>query len=543
MSASPLPSDSPDRSADQERAHDIAQLQQFGYTQELSRELNAFSNFAISFSIICILAGCITSFHLGFCSVGGASVGLGWPMVALFALAVAATMGQVASAFPTAGGLYHWAAILGGRGWGWTTAWLNLAGLVTVLAAINVGTYRFALGTLGPALGFDPAWLSPAQDYWGQVLGLLVITGTQALINHLGIRLTARLTDFSGYWILLIAALLVIAFLCGIRTFEPGRLFRFTNFSGDAGGGVWPATNDLFKLFALGLLLPAYTITGFDASAHTAEETVGADRNVPRGIVRSVLVSGLAGWILLMAAVLAMPDLAQAAAKGEQAFAWTLFQAVPYPVAMALTVSVVLAQYLCGLATVTSASRMTFAFARDGGIPGTRWLRLVSPTRRTPHVAIWACAIASVLFTLWSPVYSTITAVCTSLLYLSYVVPTILGVIAYRRTWTEMGPWSLGPWYPPLGVLCIVWCLALLVIGVQPPNERALGVLGGLCLLLGTIWFGWSRSRFPGPPQALLDHARTRIVARPKRQRRPIRLRKPRLPRRLPRIKRRRTHR
>src|SRR5450755_2959327 len=121
-------------------------LQSLGYTQELHRGMSAFSNFAISLSIICILAGGVTSFHVGLCSVGGAAIGLGWPLATLFALVVALTMGQVASAFPTAGGLYHWAAILGGRGWGWATAWFNLAGLITVLAAINVGTYRFALG-------------------------------------------------------------------------------------------------------------------------------------------------------------------------------------------------------------------------------------------------------------------------------------------------------------------------------------------------------------------------------------------------------------
>src|SRR5437764_2320010 len=106
--------------------------------------MNAFSNFALSLSIICILAGGLTSFHLGFCSVGGAAIGLGWPLVSLFSLMVAMTMGQVASAFPTAGGLYHWASILGGRGWGWITAWFNLAGLVTVLAAINMGTAAYA---------------------------------------------------------------------------------------------------------------------------------------------------------------------------------------------------------------------------------------------------------------------------------------------------------------------------------------------------------------------------------------------------------------
>src|SRR3954466_1389061 len=168
---------------------DAQRLHALGYAQELSRSLGAFSNFAISLSIICILSGGVTSFHLGLCSVGGASIGLIWPLVSLFALVVASTMGQLASTFPTAGGLYHWSSILGGRGWGWATAWFNLAGLVTVLAAINVGTFRFALGAFGP----PPGTLSPWADYLIQAVGVILITITQAAINHAGIGLTARL--------------------------------------------------------------------------------------------------------------------------------------------------------------------------------------------------------------------------------------------------------------------------------------------------------------------------------------------------------------
>ena len=131
--------------SDQSHTEDEKLLRQLGYEQELSRRMSGFSNFAISLSIICILAGGITSFHVGLCSAGGASIGLGWPLVCLFSLCVAGTMAQVASAFPTAGGLYHWGSILGGRACGWVTAWFNLAGLVTVLAAINAGTYDFAV--------------------------------------------------------------------------------------------------------------------------------------------------------------------------------------------------------------------------------------------------------------------------------------------------------------------------------------------------------------------------------------------------------------
>src|SRR5262245_11725708 len=106
-------------------ANDVQTLHRPGYAQQLLRRVSGFSNYAISLSIICILSGGVTSFHLGLCSVGGAAVGVGWPLACLFALAVAATMGQVASALPTAGGLYHWASLLGGKGWGWATAWFN----------------------------------------------------------------------------------------------------------------------------------------------------------------------------------------------------------------------------------------------------------------------------------------------------------------------------------------------------------------------------------------------------------------------------------
>src|SRR5689334_13367473 len=135
-------------------ADDIRTLHSLGYAQELLRRMSGFSNFAISFSIICILAGGLTSFQQGLSSVGGAAIGIGWPLCVLISLSLALTMGQLASAFPTAGGLYHWSSILGGRGWGWATAWFNLIGLVTVLAAINVGAYLFTAGSLGPLVGF-----------------------------------------------------------------------------------------------------------------------------------------------------------------------------------------------------------------------------------------------------------------------------------------------------------------------------------------------------------------------------------------------------
>ena len=159
---------------------DVALLSRLGYAQELRRRMSAFSNFAIAFSTICILAGGITSLQLGVSAVGGAAAGLVWPLGVAFAFVVALSMAQVASAFPTAGGLYHWSAILGGKGWGWATAWFNLAGLVFVTAAVNVGAYSLFVQFIGPMLGIDPAKLGVAH----QIAGVALISASHALLNH-----------------------------------------------------------------------------------------------------------------------------------------------------------------------------------------------------------------------------------------------------------------------------------------------------------------------------------------------------------------------
>ncbi len=212
---------------------DVKLLQSMGYAQELHRRMSGFSNFAISFSIICILAGGITSLQLGLSAVGGAAAGVVWPAGVVFCLMVALCMAQIASVFPTAGGLYQWSSILGGRGWGWAAAWFNLGGLIFVTAAVNVGTYQLFVNFIGPLLGVNTAKLTLAH----QVIGVTLIIGTQALLNHFGIRVTTLLTDFSGYLILLVASVLTLAMLFAASAHEITRLFTFTNFSGESGGG------------------------------------------------------------------------------------------------------------------------------------------------------------------------------------------------------------------------------------------------------------------------------------------------------------------
>src|SRR6185436_5098170 len=376
-----------------------------GYAQELMRRMSGFSNFAISFSTICILAGGITSLQLGVGAVGGAAAGVVWPVGVAFSLLVALCMAQIASAFPTAGGLYHWSSILGGRGWGWATGWFNLGGLVFVTAAVNVGAYSLFVNFVGPLLGIDPAQLGVLH----QVIGVTLITASHALFNHVGIRVTTLLTDFSGYWIFFVAVLLTLVMLFGAPSLDLARLFTFSNFGGAGGGDVWPESSSLLRMALLGLMWPIYTITGFDASAHTAEETVQASHNVPRGILRSVYLSGIFGWVMVCSFVLAMPSVGVAANQGDNVFAWVMQQVLPGTLGTVLWVGIVLSNYLCGLACITSTSRMTFAFARDGGLPFSRTLRSVAARRKSPVNAIWTIAGLILLCVIYTPAYSTLT--------------------------------------------------------------------------------------------------------------------------------------
>jgi len=468
-----------------------------GYAQELLRRMSGFSSFAISFSIICILAGGITSLQLGVSAVGGAAAGIVWPIGVAFSLVVALCMAQIASAFPTAGGLYHWSAILGGRGWGWATAWFNLAGLVFVTAAVNVGAYVLFVNFVGPLLGIDAARLTVTH----QIIGVTVITASHALVNHLGIRVTTALTDFSGWWILLVAVVLTVVMLARAPSVDVGRLFVFANYGGPAGGDVWPAGGSLFRMTLLGLMWPIYTITGFDASAHTSEETVDAARNAPRGIVRSVYLSGAFGWVMVASFVIAMPTVPAAARQGADVFPRLMEQTAPGALGKALWCGIVIANYLCGMACVTSSSRMIYAFARDGGLPFSPTLRQVSPRWMTPVAAIWTTAALAVATTLYTPAYSTLTTACVIFLYVSYVMPTACGLFAIGGTWTRMGPFDLGPrLYRVLAAVSIAGVLVLVWIGVQPPNDKALSVLAVASGVLVAGWWGIARRRFPGPP-------------------------------------------
>jgi amino acid transporter len=487
-----------------DKKEDLKVLHGMGYAQELSRSMSRFSNFAISFSIICILSGGINSFAQATSSIGGAGAGIGWIVGCCVSGFFALAMAQIASAFPTAGGLYHWASILGNRFTGWLTAWLNLLGLITVLGAINIGTAFFFQGTFGGLVGMDTSA--------GHVVTFVAsITVLQALLNHFGIKLTAMLTDASGFLILATTAVLIVACLAFAPAIDISRLWTFTNYSGEAGGNVFPQSNSMSYLFLLCLLLPVYTITGYDASAHTSEETLKAAHSVPRAIVSSVVWSSLAGWAMLCAIVLAIPDMDAGAKQGWGVFFETMNAILPMWLKQLLFLAILIAQFLCGLATVTSASRMLFAFSRDGGMPvGSASLAKVSPAYRTPVNAIWTAAVLEIIYVFLAQfisiggtnIYTIVVNSTLVFLFLSFTIPIVLGMMTFGTAkWPNPGPWNLGAGlFRLVCVLSIIGMAIILFIAVQPPNDKVLLITIGFLILTAVLWLGFENRRFRGPP-------------------------------------------
>jgi amino acid transporter len=489
-----------DRSKDDTTiAQDVSYLHKMGYAQELSRGLKVFSSFAISFSVICIASGGVTSFQLGFSAGGGLSVSLGWLVGGLFALVVAASMAQIASAYPTAGGLYHWSTILGGRAWGWATAWLNLVAYILSTASVNVGVYLlFSQLVLTNIFHVNVA----GWGYWQQLVGMMAVTISQALLNGYSLRGTRLLTDFSGYFILAVTLFLIVIMITAAPGLDFSRLWHFTNFTGAAGGGVYP--NHLQRpilVFALGLILPLYTITGYDASAHIAEETIDARRTVPRGIVISVAISAIFGLFMVCSFVLAMPDVNAAAKNGGNVF-FDLLSGLRAPVWCKdfLYISIVVLNYLCGLANVTACSRLMFAFSRDGGLPFSNFIRTVHPKFRTPANATWVGAGLAIAATLYSSAFNALATGAAIFFYVSYVMPTVAGFFAKGRSWTDYGPFQLGVWSKPMAGICGLGAVGIVFIGVQPPNNVLITYVIGIVILLILGWFLIERKRFAGPP-------------------------------------------
>jgi amino acid transporter len=373
---------------------DERHLASLGYTQELSRSWSGFSNFAISFSIISILAGCFTSFGLGWNNGGPAAIAWGWPIISVFILIIGLCMSELVSAYPTSGGIYWWASKLGGAKAGFYTGWLNLIGLIAILASVSYGCATFLDLTLNT---FSETWAAhySLTRVFYMFVGILVIS---ALINIFSSHLLAVINNISVWWhVAGAAAVILILFLIPKRHASFSDVFATTVnntgvFNGDKGFG-W-----VIFVLPIAAILTQYTITGYDASAHLSEETRSAADGAAKGIWRSIFYSAIGGWILLLSFLFAVQDV-DAVTKGGGLVQVIFAQALDTKwVAIVLLISSA-GQFFCTTACQTSASRMLFAFSRDRAVPGHRLWSKVS-SKKIPANGVMVTALLAGIITL-----------------------------------------------------------------------------------------------------------------------------------------------
>src|SRR3954466_10630695 len=380
---------------------DATRLAQLGYKQSLDRAWSSFSNFAISFTIISVLAGCFTSYYLAWNNGGPIAISWGWPIIFGLILLVAFSMSELVSRYPTAGGIYYWSSDLGGKTWGWFTGWFNWIGLVGIVASVVYASAQF-LNVLLSLYGLDVGFANfgDSDHVLSETFLLFVlILAIHCLVNIYSSPLVARINNISVWW-----HVLGVAVIIGILVFVPSHHqsvdFVFTervNNSGFSMGMFW------FYVLPIGFLLTMYTQTGYDASAHISEETRGAALGAAKGVWRSVFWSGVIGWFVLLAITFAASDtkFVNDPANGYGlGSSLAIFPSALTPAAAkAVVLIATVGQLFCGMACLTSASRMCYAFSRDRAVPGWQlWTKLNH--HRVPAYSVLFMAFCAMVITL-----------------------------------------------------------------------------------------------------------------------------------------------
>jgi amino acid transporter len=321
------------------------------------------------------------------------------------------------------------------------------------------------------------------------------ILANQAVLNQYGVRLVARLNDASVA-VHIVGVLLIVAVLMMLAPQQPvSFLVQAVNSNGHS--PYWWA-------FLLGLLQAHWTFTGFDASAHMAEETMDARRRAPWGIVLSVAVAGVVGYALLLAMTASVPSISGVlSAKDVQG------NAIPAAIAVfqqsigaragnVISALAAVAMWFCGLSCITSASRALFSLARDNGTPCAGYFRRVNAKYGTPGPAIWATVLATAAAMAWSGAIPVVTSLSTVTLYVAYVVPVALALRS-RSAWRADAVWSLGRYGTLVNWIAVVYTAFICFILVMPPNQLAGYTFAGLLAILVLLYIFRARRFYQGP--------------------------------------------
>ena len=452
------------------------------------------------------MTGITTLFLYGLNAGGPAVMTIGWIVVSLFTLVVGASMAEILSSIPTSGGPYFWAYMLSPQQhapfFSWVTGWFNLLGQVAVTTGIDFGLANLISLT---AEARNPNYTATPGDTLGVLAAILA---SHVAVNLLSIR-TLKYFIYSSIILQTFGVgALAIAVVTKAKSHQSAS-FVFASFHDGTGVGDppvgWSQKASPAYVAVTGVLMSQYTILGFDASAHLCEETRKAVRDAPFGLLSSILVSSITGFFLLCCFLFSIQDF-NTVLNAPQPVLQILTDACGNGGGTVLMVLIMLCVWHCGLFSLTSNSRMMFAFARDGGIPHRLHIidnHFTSPVRTIIFGAI--CSFLLALPSLGSQVaLAGTTSIATIGLYVSYGIPIAMTVIwpqNYKR-----GPFSLHKFSGPIALVAVAWIIFITVVFCLPTQNPVTSTtfnytpvaLGIVAVFAFGSWFLWAKHWFTG---------------------------------------------
>lgn len=461
---------------------DRRRLHQLGYAQELYRGIGGFSNFAISFSVISVLTGLVILYGYGVSKAGPASIWT-WVVVGFFQLIVAFALGEIASSFPLAGGVFKWARYLSTSQIGWFAGWISLIGWVACVAGIDLALGMFLASYLGMDVGStNVLWLT----------GIVIAIHT--MLNVFGIRIVAWLNNFS-VTVHIVGVVVLGGLLLAFGRQNPVTIIFET-------GSAYSPT--YWIGFSQALLMSAWTLTAFDASANVSEESIDPSRNVPRGMIAAVLVSFLFGGILLLSLDVALP--AGLVVDENVPVAFVIIQRSLGPtVSNFALVFVLVAMFSAGLSAQTCLIRIVYAMARDGALPFSGAWKYVSTNYNVPVYSVFLAGGASYLLTIFATYLPVITSLSTLGIYLSYAMVLLAALFGPGRAVSRRGPFNLGRWSKVIRVTSLVWTLWISILMVVPPNLTTGKIFLGFLALIAVYYLAVMRRHLAHEYRALSE--------------------------------------
>jgi amino acid transporter len=453
---------------DEQSARDTADLERFGYKQELKRELHTFSSFAVAFSYISPSTGIFTLFFLGMAALGGFLFWT-WPVVALFQFVVALNFAELSSHFPVAGSVYQWSKYLAPRGYAWFTGWFYvIAGILTVASVC--ATLPLALF---PMLNTMFGWHLTADFSTGghvdQAVAALVTLAIITILNIYGVKLVAIVNNTGVFFEIL--GMVVFALVLALVHDNQGAGVIFD--SGSTGNIFAFPADITMGFFLVGMFMSLYVIYGFDTASTLSEETHNPRQEAPKAVLASVIGAFIIGAVFLWGVLVAVPDMGEAVAGffGPT----TIITAVASKTFQILYLFVVTASiFVCCMAILTSTIRLAFGMARDNQLPFSKPMAKVNPRLHTPvATCIVVGALSAIPFIQFAGA-STIAVGATASIYFSYLLGNLAFMRARTKGWPKTkAPFSLGVWGKVVNVVAILWGGAMLLNFLWPSSATS----------------------------------------------------------------------